>query len=936
MRQKADWTSDIKDTQTHLLAHAAYDGFSDFPPIHSSKISDAGSDCCLVVFSILLDLGIGHLVHHLAKKDIVDNRLPVNLSYLKKKLKPLEDGEKIAELFNKRQWKFLPAQFRYNMDKEFFEERIIPICRKDSLASGGTAHVWQIVVQKEFVGPKLRNHLAQDEFAVYDDEEFGPCYIFALKTFNEGYFQHYEDEKRAFDGLQDNKGVIRRLGCYSHRELERPTSPDGSVPKGKTTMNILLEYGTYDLRFVFGLRSPPVLPREIVTFWKSLFQVADAVSGIHLFKTGGNEFNGWHADIKPENIILVRNQYKLADPGFARFKKKTQEKGAAPPEIKVHGGTDTYGAPEVRRKDKVGQSIDIWSLGCVFSLAATWVVLGYQGVVQYTSVREKTLEALLSSIEDKQHPLLASRQPPPGSKLERLDCFHNGTDALPEIGSWHAYLLSSLRHCDPLTESIIELVSSCMLLEDPKKRIGSKDLCTELHRLVERADDIVTESVATGDKTVKQIQQIESLLHEIDRDATTQKPELRPEASLAFAPGRPVDRKALKAQLEQIPMKKTSNRFETLPPPKTPSHKLSVAVPTILRSDTSGAKETIHPAGPDLPGTLKSLQASHRTSTLTLGMSRSNTSTLALSHESENAIQAWEKLQREEKLRTVAFVPRRRRRKDKFLSEFFARRDIKFLVDDALSMSRHWDEATFLLETLVRKARGQDPDGMDLSFTISKDNVAKKDDPAAFRHAMSRATPGTPSRAKCSPRTSMKIPLGELLWDYYDRVVKSHDTVNKLTIIVLTDGLWSDKRDDLEVEIVDFHKRLRRKTKNPTNERRVSVQFIQFGDDAEARERLRRLDDDMPYRDVPDMIDCESFAIKGNIYKMLLGSFVEEMDAIKDDDMDDASTHSLSITPPSSPPVSGSSSGRLEASQPAQIKNQGSRRRLSGIFGSRG
>jgi hypothetical protein len=28
------------------------------------------------------------------------------------------------------------------------------------------------------------------------------------------------------------------------------------------------------------------------------------------------------------------------------------------------------------------------------------------------------------------------------------------------------------------------------------------------------------------------------------------------------------------------------------------------------------------------------------------------------------------------------------------------------------------------------------------------------------------------------------------------------------------------------------------------------------------------------------MIDCESFSIKGNIYKMLLGSFVESIDAI--------------------------------------------------------
>ncbi|KAF2679078.1 hypothetical protein K458DRAFT_315328, partial [Lentithecium fluviatile CBS 122367] len=96
--------------------------------------------------------------------------------------------------------------------------------------------------------------------------------------------------------------------------------------------------------------------------------------------------SSWHADIKPENIILVRGKYKLADPGFARF-KKAQDKGTVP-QIRIHGGTDTYGAPEVSSEATVHQTIDTWSLGCVFSMAATWVILGYSGVCQYQLVRE--------------------------------------------------------------------------------------------------------------------------------------------------------------------------------------------------------------------------------------------------------------------------------------------------------------------------------------------------------------------------------------------------------------------------------------------------------------------------------------------------------------------------------------------------------------------
>lgn len=47
----------------------------------------------------------------------------------------------------------------------------------------------------------------------------------------------------------------------------------------------------------------------------------------------------WHADIKPDNIIIVHGKFKLADPGFAKFVEKTEK---IPEEI-VIGGTETFG-----------------------------------------------------------------------------------------------------------------------------------------------------------------------------------------------------------------------------------------------------------------------------------------------------------------------------------------------------------------------------------------------------------------------------------------------------------------------------------------------------------------------------------------------------------------------------------------------------------------
>jgi serine/threonine protein kinase len=47
----------------------------------------------------------------------------------------------------------------------------------------------------------------------------------------------------------------------------------------------------------------------------------------------------WHADIKPDNILSVHGKFKLADPGFAHFVKKTDKI----PMGEVLGGTETFG-----------------------------------------------------------------------------------------------------------------------------------------------------------------------------------------------------------------------------------------------------------------------------------------------------------------------------------------------------------------------------------------------------------------------------------------------------------------------------------------------------------------------------------------------------------------------------------------------------------------
>jgi serine/threonine protein kinase len=115
----------------------------------------------------------------------------------------------------------------------------------------------------------------------------------------------------------------------------------------------------------------------------------------------------WHADIKPENIIEVGDKYKLADPGYAWFRKMEADDNGVKPLASLRGGTDTYGAPEVYRM-YAHQTVNIWSLGCVFSMAATWIVLGFPGVNQYGSLRAKGIASILKSAGDARRILLES------------------------------------------------------------------------------------------------------------------------------------------------------------------------------------------------------------------------------------------------------------------------------------------------------------------------------------------------------------------------------------------------------------------------------------------------------------------------------------------------------------------------------------------------
>ena len=105
--------------------------------------------------------------------------------------------------------------------------------------------------------------------------------------FKEGNMSLFDNERNAFLGLREQEGMVQYLASYSHKEIHPSLGLEGRDQRGEekvkatTTHNILLEYGELDLEEFFLRRLPPIHQFEIEKFWKALFEVADALEGVH-------------------------------------------------------------------------------------------------------------------------------------------------------------------------------------------------------------------------------------------------------------------------------------------------------------------------------------------------------------------------------------------------------------------------------------------------------------------------------------------------------------------------------------------------------------------------------------------------------------------------------------------------------------------------------
>ena len=107
---------------------------------------------------------------------------------------------------------------------------------------------------------------------------------------------------------------------------------------------------------------------------------------------------------------------------------------------------------------------------------------------------------------------------------------------------------------------------------------------------------------------------------------------------------------------------------------------------------------------------------------------------------------------------------------------------------------------------------------------------------------------------KDNMHTDMQKPLDRILSAQLEEIKRnrSKGSPKKLTIIVLTDGVWAGMKNkrDVEKTIVKFGKDVQKFLGN-SEPQSVSIEFIQFGHNVDATHRLRRLDDELKFEDIP-------------------------------------------------------------------------------------
>lgn len=363
---------------------------------------------------------------------------------------------------------FCAAEFKNNeIGVRLENECILPIILKKPLASGNSGETHRIMLHSAYNFLEAKGASDKDPSGRFAD-------TYVLKTYSGAKAEkYYRSEVEAFRKLMSSSMPVPNMITFY-----------GSFVQNET-FNIILEYadkGT--LEDYFRTEAPPMDSLDIIKFWRGLFGVIQPLQKIHSVRSADSEepqiFQGWHQDVKPANILVkscnrvspYEYEFKLADLGLSHFRAVVN--GQQDISDRDTRGTHTYGAPECYRSDEflatsrieVKQNVDVWSLGCIYSEAATWVVQGWKGLQAYRLARLLETSSM---------------------NFDGGDCFHNGEAVLATVINVPEKLKDFIRPSDHVTKPVLELMVREML-EDAVGRPTAIQLWRKASRILREAE----------------------------------------------------------------------------------------------------------------------------------------------------------------------------------------------------------------------------------------------------------------------------------------------------------------------------------------------------------------------------------------------------------------------------------------------------------------
>jgi serine/threonine protein kinase len=233
--------------------------------------------------------------------------------------------------------------------------------------------------------------------------------------------------------------------------------------------------------------------QKILWSLRQMTGLAGALSLIHGFQLPdeahpGRHF-GRHGDLKAENIVWFPSYPGCTDPngilqitdlGLASLHNIGSVSNGDPAGVL---GTKTYSPPDNHRNMRISRKWDIWSLGCLYLEFVTWIVLGFEAIVEFADLRSAE-----------------------GGETEDIngiygDYFYTADlrDVRPSVKAW-ATRLSEDERCSDMLYDLLCLIMLKMIRIEPHDRIDSQQLHQELLKILERASSKETYLVSASER----------------------------------------------------------------------------------------------------------------------------------------------------------------------------------------------------------------------------------------------------------------------------------------------------------------------------------------------------------------------------------------------------------------------------------------------------